>query len=1223
MVEVSFKKIYDPKNPNSPPLNVDKRYVVLRRSSGFYSYGIFEHLKGWPDPSLGDARIAIKLSKSLFNFMAIADDRQRQMPTEEDRINGQVLDYVEAVKLTNPSNPRFKDEVDDKYQYSDEMRNIKVHGWISDKPHMGFWVISPSYEYCNGGPVKQDLTSHVGPTSLAIFFRGHYAGPDLGVSLTNGEGWTKVFGPVFFYVNSDSSNDHIILWEDAKRKMNEETNKWPYNFPASPEYLHADQRGSVSGQLLVNDWYINKDAFPAKSTYIGLANPGDVGSWQSDTKGYQFWIQTDELGNFMINNVRPGIYGLYSWVPGVLGEYKFSSYVEVTPGSETALGQIIFEAIRNGPPLWEIGFPDRSAAEFFIPDPLPGFENHLYTNTTVHKFRQYGLWDRYSDLYPNGDLIYKVGVSDFRKDWFFAHVNSICAEISKIDPEEKIGEMRLRRYLIRGLKKEYGPFVTSIQRWPQQPCVEELENMFSNQEALTKQMAKNLETDDVLFSNEKSNKKNTSTWNKNNEEETTTEKGGNSHNNKKCYRCGKIGHIKKKHRVKLSKANVMCTNDGDEQMKWEQCFSIEAVEQKSAQNFINYANNNKREEWIVDSRCSHHVTRDDSLFLEIREHHGDRVIITADNSTYPVAKEGVVRIEVADDKSKSIKLQDVYHVPCLKKNLVSVPQITNSRKYVLFGPTDVKVLEKVNEISADIIFTGERKVSLFVMSTGEAYVKKTSQTDSAAIWHARLGHVGYQILQQISSRNLVDGMPTLKNVCEDVICQGFQYGKSHRFFFQKNSSSNDLSKYSSENGVAERKLAYLTSVCLSWLHDKNLPRELWAEAIQCGCHVTNRLLPWPGTQKSPFELLYSQKPNVNYFRVFGSTCYVHVPRNNRTKLDLKARKCVFVGYDSYRKGCRCMDPKTNRFTISRDMVFDETSSLFSCQKLVVLGALTTEEPLSYEEAKGCPHWERAMQEEIDALEKNETWELVPKPEKCNPVTCKWVFRLKKKSNGTIDRFKARLVARGFSQNYGLDYEETFSPVAKMVTVRSLISLTAFKSWKLWQLDIQNAFLYGELDRVVFMEQPYGFAYKQFPSFSTGSAVVSWCSKKQDVVSFSTTEAEYIAATIAAQECIWLRRLINDMYQKVDYAVQIKCDNESAIKLASNPVFHARTKHIEIRHHFVREKVLSEEIELTTVRTNAQVADIFTKALEKFKFHYFRDTLEVVHHELALRGSVTN
>ena len=107
--------------------------------------------------------------------------------------------------------------------------------------------------------------------------------------------------------------------------------------------------------------------------------------------------------------------------------------------------------------------------------------------------------------------------------------------------------------------------------------------------------------------------------------------------------------------------------------------------------------------------------------------------------------------------------------------------------------------------------------------------------------------------------------------------------------------------------------------------------------------------------------------------------------------------------------------------------------------------------------------------------------MVPKLEKCNPVTCKWVLCLKKKSDGNIDRFKDRLVARGFSQNYGLDYEETFSPVAKMVTVRSLISLASFKGWNLWQLDVKNAFLYGELDREVFMEQPHGFAYKQFPS----------------------------------------------------------------------------------------------------------------------------------------------
>lgn len=104
-----------------------------------------------------------------------------------------------------------------------------------------------------------------------------------------------------------------------------------------------------------------------------------------------------------------------------------------------------------------------------------------------------------------------------------------------------------------------------------------------------------------------------------------------------------------------------------------------------------------------------------------------------------------------------------------------------------------------------------------------------------------------------------------------------------------------------QNGVAERKLAHLTSTSLSWMHDKNLPRELWAETIQCACHVINRRPPWPGKEKAPFEILYNLKPNVDYFRVIGSTFYVHIPKTNRTKLDPKVKKYVFVGYDSCRK----------------------------------------------------------------------------------------------------------------------------------------------------------------------------------------------------------------------------------------------------------------------------------------------------------------------------------
>ncbi|WCJ32029.1 Rhamnogalacturonate lyase family protein [Euphorbia peplus] len=421
-VEVSFTQIWNG-NISTTPLSVDKRYILRRGSSRIYMYSIFERLQGWPNIVIDQIRIAFKLHMDRFKRMALSDDRQRRMPSADDVKKGHQLAYREAV-LYNSSHHhhKIKQEVDDKYQYSIENKENRVHGWISEDSGVGFWVIVPSDEFLAGGPTKQDLTSHVGPTSLSMFTSLHYTGTDLDTTF-QGDAWKKVFGPVCIYLNSVSpQHDHLLLWEDAKEQLLIEVENWPYNFPQSKDFPYSDQRATISGQLLVHDRYINERLMWAESAYVGLADPGAVGSWQTQSKGYQFWTEANKEGYFTIENVRSGNYSLYAWVPGFVGNWKHNLNLVLLPGQKMELGVLVYEPPRNGPTLWEIGIPDRSAAEFFVPDAYPHLSNKLYNNKSSHKFRQYGLWDRYTDLYPNHDLRYTVGLSNYSRDWFFAHV---------------------------------------------------------------------------------------------------------------------------------------------------------------------------------------------------------------------------------------------------------------------------------------------------------------------------------------------------------------------------------------------------------------------------------------------------------------------------------------------------------------------------------------------------------------------------------------------------------------------------------------------------------------------------------------------------------------------------------------------------------------------------------------------------------------------------------
>ena len=129
------------------------------------------------------------------------------------------------------------------------------------------------------------------------------------------------------------------------------------------------------------------------------------------------------------------------------------------------------------------------------------------------------------------------------------------------------------------------------------------------------------------------------------------------------------------------------------------------------------------------------------------------------------------------------------------------------------------------------------------------------------------------------------------------------------------------------------------------------------------------------------------------------------------------------------------------------------------------------EPENYEEAIKHHVWKKAMEEEIRMVEKNNTWELVAIPREREVVSLKWIYKIKLNKEGDIQKHKARLVARGFTQKPGIDFYGTFSQVARLETIRTVIVVVAQKKWKIFQLDVKSAFLNGKLDEEIYVEQP--------------------------------------------------------------------------------------------------------------------------------------------------------
>ncbi|KAL8092455.1 hypothetical protein AgCh_034658 [Apium graveolens] len=355
--------------------------------------------------------------------------------------------------------------------------------------------------------------------------------------------------------------------------------------------------------------------------------------------------------------------------------------------------------------------------------------------------------------------------------------------------------------------------------------------------------------------------------------------------------------------------------------------------------------------------------------------------------------------------------------------------------------------------------------------------------------------------------------------------------------------------------------------------------------------------------------------------------------------------------------------------------------------------LSKEEPKKLEDALKDEDWVMAMQEELNEFERNEVWKLVPRPKNRSIVGTKWVFRNKTDSDGTIIRNKARFVVKGYSQQEGIDYDETFAPVARLD--KALYGLKqASRAWyeTIAQFLLESGFKRGlqikQTDNCIYINQskytrnllkrfnmqesatastlttaikldpnegttvdvttyrdprePHliavkrifrnlkgtvslGLWYTREADFAScgysdadfagckkdrkstsgsyqflGGRLVSWFSKKHKSISTSTAEAEFITVGSCCDQLLWMRNQLMD-YGLSFSKIPIYCDNQSAIAMTGNPMQHSLTKHISIRHHFIKEHVMEGTIELHFVPFEQQLAGIFTKPLPEATF----------------------
>ncbi|HVU38326.1 MAG TPA: polysaccharide lyase family protein [Opitutales bacterium] len=448
-----------PGSPNGTAnMDLEIRTTLGRGESGIYTYAIFSHPAAYGAASIGESRFILGLNRS-YDWISVDQDRNMLECAPTDWGTGVV---VHAKEQRIMDKGVYKNSVEHKYSYSAVQYTTPAYGWSSTASHTGIWFINPTIEYLSGGASKQELDAHLGdnanpPPIILDYWRGTHYGGGATCSIAAGEAWSKVVGPIFIYANvlgkfatptpadldtlaATAGNPTVpaawkdnatALWQDALQQAKAERAKWPYDWVQGVDYPHKSERGTITGQLVLDDPLAPKGSSKLlPHLMVGLAHadyqaPGFGGGLRTidyahDAKYYQFWNNGGEDGKFTIRDIRPGRYTLHAWADGVLGEFAQAN-ITVEAGKTADLGKLAWKPVRYGTQLWDIGYPNRTASEF-----LKGDGDN------------YWLWGwnlRYALLFPQ-DITYTIGQSDYHKDWFFEEVPH-ATNLDFVNPEAK------------------------------------------------------------------------------------------------------------------------------------------------------------------------------------------------------------------------------------------------------------------------------------------------------------------------------------------------------------------------------------------------------------------------------------------------------------------------------------------------------------------------------------------------------------------------------------------------------------------------------------------------------------------------------------------------------------------------------------------------------------------------------------------------------------------